>query len=864
MASVFISYAGENSMLACDVHQWLSEDGHTVFLAEHPRDGLACGEDWQQRLRDELRQVDAVVCLVSSPYLRSQWCRAEVGIAKHRRRMLLPIQAETGLIDPDLADFHHVDVMRAHSELARQLGRIDTARGDDRLPADLAAPGAGVGVSAGRIAGGAELVEQFTRCDEPAGRDLETADLRTWLNPAKCDVRTTMAVTGPPDAGKTMLVRYAAWKAKDLFSGGAVYVNMNGYAQYPQVPAVAEHVYVPLLRALGVKGWCDSADLDAGPAAVIYRRKMAEWDEQGRSVLVVLDDVSDFDQVRALLRVNRRTHRFMVLSRDADVLPELSGSGRIPLSKVEILDVRGAVTLLTDLLGEQRRDDQRLSGEPGRAEKVVRLCGRLAPAVRLVGAVLAERSGMPWVDELIGRLDAFHHADLRPGRGAFRLCWHHLNQERGAFGRQAADLLLLLSVNPGPDISTQAVAALVGTAEAEVRGPLGMLRRARLLLHHADADRWELPPFIRECVEELAGTDLGADRRQTAFVRLLGHYQERARHLAGRAGCFLLRHSRPGPQPGAEPPAGRSEVLAYFHTERANLLGCLRRAAERVHDEPGSELGERLIDLTDAMAGYLRNNGPWDTAEQAHRRAAHTAYRLGRPLAQAIALNDLGITCRLRGRHDAANQALQHAQVIFLGLGDHRTARLGQANTFNEMAIVANERGRQCPDRRQSHHEYAEELIGKAWELYCDPEVDDRIGMANSAKNRGVALVLLGRFDEAARWLYRSMFHYREIDDVLGVVEVCNHLGRLYRELDDAERALAKFGEAMTLMGKNGVGSLLEEARAQEGTGDCQQKDPDGGPFFEKALYIYSRIGADRDRDRVAAKLNGLRVQTGR
>ena len=41
-------------------HQRLVEDGHDVFLDQDLRDGIALGEEWEQRLYERLRWADAV------------------------------------------------------------------------------------------------------------------------------------------------------------------------------------------------------------------------------------------------------------------------------------------------------------------------------------------------------------------------------------------------------------------------------------------------------------------------------------------------------------------------------------------------------------------------------------------------------------------------------------------------------------------------------------------------------------------------------------------------------------------------------------------------------------------------------------
>jgi hypothetical protein len=45
VARVFVSHASEDHLVAAQLHQWLVDDGHDVFLDQDPRDGIALGEE---------------------------------------------------------------------------------------------------------------------------------------------------------------------------------------------------------------------------------------------------------------------------------------------------------------------------------------------------------------------------------------------------------------------------------------------------------------------------------------------------------------------------------------------------------------------------------------------------------------------------------------------------------------------------------------------------------------------------------------------------------------------------------------------------------------------------------------------------
>ncbi|MGH3720886.1 MAG: toll/interleukin-1 receptor domain-containing protein [Pseudonocardiaceae bacterium] len=71
MARVFISYATLDRVIADEVSGWLRAAGHEPFLAHGLRDGIGVGEEWKQRLYRELREVDAVIGVVTSSFVAS-------------------------------------------------------------------------------------------------------------------------------------------------------------------------------------------------------------------------------------------------------------------------------------------------------------------------------------------------------------------------------------------------------------------------------------------------------------------------------------------------------------------------------------------------------------------------------------------------------------------------------------------------------------------------------------------------------------------------------------------------------------------------------------------------------------------------
>ena len=198
VARVFVSHAGDGGEQAREVYRWLVEAGHAVFLDRDRRDGIALGEQWRQRLHERLRWADAVVCVVTTGYLASRWCAAEVEIARSRGNRLLPLQAEVGIVDPALESVQHVGIMQdpaaARAELVAVLRRVDAAGGfgwpDDRSPFPGLHP---FEVDQHRVF--------FGRAEEKK----ELAEL--LRSPAVPPRGAALLVVGPSGCGKSSLVR---------------------------------------------------------------------------------------------------------------------------------------------------------------------------------------------------------------------------------------------------------------------------------------------------------------------------------------------------------------------------------------------------------------------------------------------------------------------------------------------------------------------------------------------------------------------------------------------------------------------------------------------------------------------------------
>jgi hypothetical protein len=192
LARVFVSHSSADNDVAHTVGQFLTGAGHEVFLDVSRERGIHIGEEWKQRLLQQLRGADAVVCLVSDASVTSDWCTFEIISAQVLGARLLPVSVQGGVVHPQLSDVQHEDYV-ADPDAA--LRAIDAA-----LSADMVGVGwvDGANPYPGLRAFDAGWQRVFF------GRDRDIGDLAARVRAAGNGV---VAVVGPSGCGKSSLVR---------------------------------------------------------------------------------------------------------------------------------------------------------------------------------------------------------------------------------------------------------------------------------------------------------------------------------------------------------------------------------------------------------------------------------------------------------------------------------------------------------------------------------------------------------------------------------------------------------------------------------------------------------------------------------
>src|SRR5690349_6671828 len=466
-------------------------------------------------------------------------------------------------------------------------------------------------------------------------------------------------VAGTGGLGKTSLAVHAAHRVRGSFPDGQLYVDLLGATPNPVPPG---DVLARFLRDLGVDG--RDIGVDEAERAARYRTVLA-----GRRVLVVLDNARDAAQVRPLLP---GTASSAVLVTTRSRMPDLASTRLVDLN---VLDDDDALKLFVKVVGEERA-----AAEPEATAELLEACAGLPLAIRICAARLVTRSGWT-IRAMAGRLTDEHRRldEMRAGdlavRASFQVSFASLPASTGSRGIDPARAFCLLGLWPGPSISAAAAAALFGVPEYSAEDALEVLVDTHLL-ESVTTDRYRFHDLLRVYAAERAEADLPAAERDAAVTRLLTWYMR----TADAAATAVSPHRYnivldPG---GTDPPppafAGVDDALAWYDSERANLVAATRQAA-------ASGLHDIAWRLPAPLFSMFNRRGNWAECIATHHIALDSARLAGHRQGEAWILNNLGDALGFT-RHSEGIGCLERSLDIRREIGD----RTGEAQSANNLA----------------------------------------------------------------------------------------------------------------------------------------------------------------------------------
>jgi tetratricopeptide (TPR) repeat protein len=649
------------------------------------------------------------------------------------------------------------------------------------------------------------------------GREAELMQFAGLLDPAGgAGAVVVSAVAGLAGVGKTALAVHAAHAARlsGWFPGGVLFIDLHGYDENPVQSAQALDA---LLRALGVPG--EHIPEGAEQRAGMYRSALAQIRDP---MLIVADNASAEAQVRPLIP-GPGPHRVIITSRHT-----LGGIGA-RLLDVTVLDQAAAVDLLDKVVRAARPDDNRISGDHAGSVRLTGACGGLPLALQITAALLvadpvlsAAELAAEVADE-VGRLGALRYDD---GGGvsapsvaaAFELSYRQLDQD-------AARLFRLLPADPGPDVSSEAAAELVGWPVTRVRAALGRLTRAHLVEAGGVRGRWRMHDLLRLYARQVPDGDAG--EREQAVGRLLAWYLRRAdaadghlRALAGSSG----------------PPefAGRDDALAWLDAQRPNLIAAVTMAA-------AAGRHQEAMTLPLYLGEYLAWRRRFDDLLAVLAVSRDSARQLNDKGNEAAALNGLGNALHEVRRFEEAISAHQDAVAIFRETG----ARHGEGIALNNLGLAL-----------RAVRRFEEAISAHQDAVAIDRETGDRHREGNALNNLGLALVEVRRFEEAISAHQDAAAIYRETGDRHGEGRALNNLGLALRNVRRFEEAISAHQDAVAI--DRETGDRHREGNALNNLGLALRnvrRFEEAISAHQDAAAIYRETG---DRHREGRALNNL------
>ncbi|MEU6339967.1 tetratricopeptide repeat protein [Streptomyces sp. NPDC046977] len=548
--------------------------------------------------------------------------------------------------------------------------------------------------------------------------------------------------------------RPEAWTG---FPGGVIFINLFGYHATLYVDTF--HAIGKILTDLGLLDSEIPENLEDRKA--LYQSHLYETTTTENRILLILDNAAGEEQISDLIPSSPNV-RVLVTSRQILSIGLLVRVGHLD-------DEAGADLISMALRQTTGLHDTRVSGDRASAVALSQLCGGLPLALRIVSSLLTESPNRPLssmvsdLSDAESRLSELSRQHIAV-RSAFDMSYRSLDP-------QSAQLLALISLNPGPDFSTEAAAAAIAATVREARVIVEKLARANLVEPRETYGRWQLHDLIRLYAQEKVDQD---PERSEAAERLIAYY------LTAAAKAFhWLRDSR---DEDANYFSSRDQALAWFDLEVENLI----HAVTVAHDEglydfafllplylaPYLDMRRRLPEWAQVarIAAHLAEMNPdemyqsWaldslgmalrelreiTEATTVQRRAVEISRRLGRDEDNLRFLINLGWTLRAGGRFQEAYEVYMEAHDIAVRLGD----RLRQARSLGNAGATLGALGRL---------DEAEVLQRQVLQIFIDE--GDRGGEARALTQLGCTLIDSKQLNESIELHKRAVLIFSELD----------------------------------------------------------------------------------------------------
>ncbi|MFC4855264.1 AfsR/SARP family transcriptional regulator [Actinophytocola glycyrrhizae] len=569
-----------------------------------------------------------------------------------------------------------------------------------------------------------------------------------------------VVIDGIGGVGKTVLAVHWAHDHRHLFPGGALFVNMHGYADRAKV----EHITVvdDFLTALGHP-----------PEATFNLRRREQLLSSllaDKKTLVLLDNVRDTAHVRDLVPL---LSNCVVLITSRQWLTSLQGEFGARRITLRPMSASEGARLLSAQLGPGNEiGDEQL-------EHFTTLCGGLPLLLTVIAGDLAGKSatGVEEYSALVDRRDLVRGlGDKGDGPVSGAACFAPSYRALAAPERR---LFRLLTLHPGPEIGLDAACVCDGRQVDDTTTSLGKLAGAHLVEEADSVRRYRFHDVLAEFAAQCRDADEPQEEQAAAERRVLNYY------LGSVTNACRAAHRSYNPPPRTSAHEGvrlttfddSDSARQWFARERANLTAAITYAAEHgYHDH--------VWRLTDPVTTFFDRAGNVIGSRAVRQVALRSARALGNREAEASMLSFLAMAHMMLGDHDEARRCLEAALPLATENGLDR----GEASILHLLGRVAL--------RREDPAE-ALDLFRRGMEI--DQKSGNREGLCWAHCRIGHALHALDQHEQALAHLNRAALLAQEIGESSAEAASLSEIGAIHRELGDLAMAAGCCEQALAI-----------------------------------------------------------------
>ncbi|MEV4372304.1 tetratricopeptide repeat protein [Nonomuraea sp. NPDC049637] len=542
--------------------------------------------------------------------------------------------------------------------------------------------------------------------------------------------------SGGAGCGKTTLALHLAHHSIEDFPDAQLMVDMRGYGT--GVPMSSKECVDTLLAQLGEEPTDACTD--------IQKRQLLINLLNDKRCIVVLDNVAESpDIVFQLLR--KGSSKIILTSRRA--LANLSRESGVRSVQVDALQAVEAYRLFAAYV-----DEERIAKEPESAQRILDVCGNLPLAVEIAGAHVRSLGHQSLARIATGLTDSEARLDfLDLGEPASSIgtifSWTY-----DTLSDAQKTTFVMVGNALGPDLPSEAVAALLGTGRA-----IGRLRELRHLnLVQEDADGvFHMHDLLRDYACSLARQDRqlfeASSRANRELVRCYTEYVKESlpsARVEGKAEMWLDKNVE------------RVLCAIIQGVKRDGLLDCMALADALIEHMWRCGRSSEYVDILRACVSLSREAGDIKSAEYFLRQAA--------------------ITLRRIGSHE---ECVEHAEAALDLVAPHT---LEAADSHGIIAAAHSYAG---------NHEAALANYYKALALFGQLDQDEAAGDIHNGL--GWSLLQLGRTTEALYHCDEALTIHRAVGNLNSMAADLDSLAFIRREMGDREAALRHFEECLSI-----------------------------------------------------------------